>query len=146
VAGAAVAGAGPRLGLLGPAADGWSRSTVTATSAVLAPLVDPQALLGAALFGIAAAAMAVVLRPRHLAMALLGALLWAAGLEAGLRQVADGGLAGRPALILAAAVAVVIVEFRRRVPRPLPRMAPIPGVRVPIPNHAARPDTAIPGA
>jgi hypothetical protein len=146
VAGAAVAGAGPRLGLLGPAADGWSRSTVTATSAVLAPLVDPQALLGAALFGIAAAAMAVVLRPRHLAMALLGALLWAAGLEAGLRQVADGGLAGRPALILAAAVAVVIVEFRRRVPRPLPRMAPIPGVRVPIPSHAARPDTAIPGA
>jgi tRNA A-37 threonylcarbamoyl transferase component Bud32 len=145
LAGAAVTGAGPRLGLVDPAADGWSRSTATATSAALAPLSDPQALLGAALFALAAALMTIVLRPRHLAIALLAALLWSAGLEAGLRQLADGGLAGRPALILAAAVAVVIVEFRRRVPRPLPRMAPIPGVRVPIPNHPARPDTAISG-
>ena len=40
-----------------------------------------------------------------------------------------GGLAGRPLLIAAAALVAVIVEFRRRPPRPAGRPAPIPRAR-----------------
>lgn len=142
---AGAAGIGSRLGLVGAAPPGWTRSTASAASAVLGPLLDPQALLGAAVFGAAAALLGIVLRARHLALALLGALLWAAGLEAGLRVVTDGRLAGRPALLAAAAVAAAIVESRRRAPRPAGRPAPISGVRLPIPAHGARADAAIPG-
>ncbi|MGH2965262.1 MAG: protein kinase domain-containing protein [Solirubrobacterales bacterium] len=145
LAAAAAVKVGSRLGLVDAAPSGWSRSTATAASGVLAPLLDPQALLGAAVFGAAAALLGVVLRARHVALALLGALLWAGGLEAALRAFADGGLAGRPALVAAAAVAAVIVEFRRRAPRPEPRWAPIPGIRLPLPRHGGRPDTAISG-
>ncbi len=142
---AGAAGVGSRLGLTEPAAHGWSRSTATAAHQVLAPLVDPQALLGAAVFGVAAVLLGVVLRARHIAIAMLGALLWAAGLEAALRAAVDGRLAGRPALLAAAAVVAVIFEFRPRTPGPLGRRAPIPGVRVPIPGRPAPPDAAIPG-
>ncbi len=141
----AAAGVGSRLGLVDPAAHDWSRSTSTATHQVLAPLADPQALLGAGVFAVAAVLLGVVLRARHIAVALLGAVLWAAGLEAALRVVADGRLAGRPALLAAAAAVAVIVEFRPRAPRPLGRRAPVPGVRVPIPGHPGRPDAAVPG-
>jgi hypothetical protein len=145
VAGAMAVGVGSRLGLEEPAASGWSRSTATAADQVLGPLLDPQALLGAASFGLAALLIGVILRLRHVAVALLGAVLWAAGLEAALRVVGDGGLAGRPALLAAAAVVAVIVEFRLRAPGPMGRRAPIPGVRPPIPGHPSAPDAAIPG-
>jgi hypothetical protein len=145
LAAASAVNVGSRLGLVDAAPIGWSRATATAASGVLAPLLDPQALLGAAVFGAAAALLGIVLRARHIALALLGALLWAGGLEAALRAVADGKLAGRPALVAAAAVAAVIIEFRRRAPRPEPSWAPIPGVGLPIAGHGARPDTAIPG-
>ena len=92
----------------------WTRSTSAAAKALLGPLLAPEALLGAAIFGVAAAVLGVVLRAGHVAVALLGALLWAAGLEAALRLVADGALAGTPVLVAAAAVVVVILEFRRR--------------------------------
>ena len=48
------------------------------------------------MFAVAAALLGLVLRAGHVAVALLGALLWAAGLEAALRVVADGS-AGRKA-------------------------------------------------
>jgi eukaryotic-like serine/threonine-protein kinase len=143
VAAATAAGVGSRLGLAEPAARGWSRSTATATQQVLGPLADPQALLGAALFGIAAVLLGLVLRARHFAVALLGAVLWAAGLEAGLRAVVDGRLSGRPALLAAGAAVAVIIEFWLRSPRPQGRRVPIPGVGVPIPGQA--PDAAVPG-
>jgi hypothetical protein len=136
---------GSGLGLLSAAPPGWSRSTATATSAALVPLLDPQALLGAAVFGAAAALLGIVLRARHLAVVLLGALLWSGGLEASLRVVAEGRLAGSPGLIAAGAAAAVIVEFRRRAPRPPVRMAPIPDLRLPIQRHGPRANTAIPG-
>jgi hypothetical protein len=145
LAAAGAAHVGSRLGLVDAAGAGWSRSTSAAASDVLAPLLDPQALLGAAVFAAAAVLLGIVLRARHIALALLGALLWAGGLEAALGVVADGRLAGGPVLVAAAAVAAVILEFRRRVPRPHGGWAPIPGVRLQIPGHSARPDTAIPG-
>ena len=80
--------------------------------------LTPEALFGAVVFALAAVALGTVLRAGHVAVALLGVLLWSAGLEAALGLVADGGLSGRPLLIAAAALVAVILEFRRRPPRP----------------------------
>ncbi len=138
-------GVGSRLGLASAAPGGWTRSTASAASAVLAPLLDPQALLGAAVFALASALLGLVLRAPHIALALVGALVWSAGLEACLRVVADGSLSGRPALLALGAVAVVIADFRRRAPRPAPRMAPIPDLRLRYRSRAAGGDTVISG-
>jgi hypothetical protein len=124
--GAAALGLGSRASLIDDAPAGWTTSTGEAASALLAPLVAPEALLGAAIFGAAAAVFGLVLRSGHVALALLAALLWTAGLEAALRLIADGTLAGAPFLALAGAIVVVIAEFRRRAPRTGLRSAPIP--------------------
>jgi eukaryotic-like serine/threonine-protein kinase len=127
--GAATLGLGSRLGLIDKAPHGWTRSTSEAASALLSPLLTPEALFGAIVFALASVAFGAVLRAGHVAVALLGVLLWSAGLEAALRLVADGGLSGRPLLIAAAALVAVILEFRRRPPRPAGRSAPIPRAR-----------------
>src|SRR4051794_25109585 len=127
--GAATLGLGSRLGVLHKAPHGWSRSTSGAASALLLPLFTPEALAGAVVFALAAIALGAVLRAGHIALALLGVLLWSAGLEAALRLVAGGRLGGSALLAAAAATGVVIVEFRRRAPRPAPRPAPIPRAR-----------------
>ena len=57
--------------------------------------------MGAGVFALAAVLLGVALRAEHVAVAALGALLWAAGLEGALSLVADGGLAGRPVPIAA---------------------------------------------
>jgi hypothetical protein len=77
-------------------------------------------------FAAAAVLLGIVLRAGHLALALLGALIWSAGLEGALQVVAGGNLAGRPVLIAGAALAAVIVEFRRRSPALARPRAPIP--------------------
>ena len=145
VVAACAVGVGSRLGLASAAPEGWTHSTASATSAVLVPLLDPQALLGAAVFALAAALLGLILRASHITLALLGALVWSAGLEACLRGVADGTLSGRPALLAIGAVVVVVADFRRRAPHPAPRMAPIPDLRLPIRSRAAGADTAISG-
>jgi hypothetical protein len=130
---AATVGMGSGFGLIDPAPAGWSRSTAEAASGLLAPLLAPEALLGAAVFAFAAVALGVILRVGHVALALLGALLWAAGLEAGLQLVAEGGgLTDRPLLIAAAAVVAVILEFRHRPPEPADQAAPVPRTRAAI--------------
>ena len=94
--GAASIDAGSRFGLVDKAPHGWSRSTADAASALIWPLLTPEALLGALVFALAAAAFGVILRAGHVALALLGALLWSAGLEAGLQlgpTVAGSGTA-----------------------------------------------------
>ena len=50
----------------------------------------PQSLLGAGVFALAAVALGWVLALRHLALALLGAMIWAAGADAALALVGDG--------------------------------------------------------
>jgi len=124
--GAATLGLGSAGGLVDDPPHDWTRSTSAAAHALLGPLLAPEALLGAAIFGVAAATLGLVLRAGHVAIALLGALLWAAGLEAALRLVADGALAGAPLLVAAAALVVVIVEYRRRGTGPAGRSAPVP--------------------
>ena len=126
---AAAFGLGSTAGLVDDAPSGWMQSTGAAASGLLAPLVAPQALLGAAIFGAAAALLGVILRAGHIAVALLGALLWAGGLDAALRVVGDGGIAGVPVVAVAAAAIAVIVEFRQRWTRPAGRPAPIPSAR-----------------
>jgi hypothetical protein len=124
---ASALGVGSRFGLIQAAPDGWSRSTGDAASALVWPLLAPEVLLGGLVFAMAAVTLGVILRAGHVALALLGALLWSAGLEAGLRLVAGGGgLTDRPLLIAAAALVAVIVEFRRRPSQPPARQAPIP--------------------
>ncbi len=145
VVAACAVGVGSRLGLATAAPAGWSRSTATATSTVLAPLMDPQALLGLAVFALASVLLGLILKAPHIALALLGALVWSAGLEASLRVVADGSLSGRPALVAIGAVAVVIADSRGRVPRRAPRMAPIPELRLPFRSSGGGADTAISG-
>jgi tRNA A-37 threonylcarbamoyl transferase component Bud32 len=128
--GAATLGLGSRFGLIQTAPHGWSHSTSDAASALMSPLLTPEALLGGIVFALAAVVLGVILRAGHVALALLGVLLWSAGLEAGLQLVADGGgLTDRPLLIAAAALVAVIVEFRRRPPRPASHPAPIPRAR-----------------
>jgi eukaryotic-like serine/threonine-protein kinase len=124
--GAAAIGLGSRVGLIDPSPRDWTRSTGQAAKALLAPLLAPEALLGAVVFGTAAVLLGLILRAAHLALAVVGALLWAAALEAALRVVAGGRLSGAPLLIAAAAAIVVIVEHQRRPPQVAGRSAPIP--------------------
>jgi eukaryotic-like serine/threonine-protein kinase len=127
--GAATLGLGSTGGLIDDPPHDWTHSTSAAAKALLAPLFAPEALLGAAIFAVAAAAFGLVLRAGHLAVALLGALLWAAGTEGALRLVAGGTLAGTALLVAAAPVAVVILEFRRRGARTSGRAAPRPSAQ-----------------
>ena len=126
---------GSPLGLLRPPPDGWTRSTDDAARALFQPLLSHEALLGAAVFALAAVVLGMVLRAGHVALALLGALVWSAGLDAALRVVADGRLAGRPALIAVAALAAVLVRFRRSLPRLSERRAPMSGAPIGIQDH-----------
>jgi eukaryotic-like serine/threonine-protein kinase len=97
-------------------------------------LAEPAALLGMAAFAVAATSLGWALAARHAAIALLGSVLWAAGLAAALSQVGDGGLGEAPLVIAAGALAAVVAEFARRSPAPrfsgrdAPASAPVPGV------------------
>jgi eukaryotic-like serine/threonine-protein kinase len=124
--GAAAFGLGSAAGVAGDPPSDWTLSTAGAATGLLAPLVSPTALLGAAIFAAASVALGLILRAGHIAVALLGSVLWAAGLDAALRLVGDGDLAGVPVVAVAAAAIAVIIEFRRRARRPAARRAPIP--------------------
>src|SRR5690606_26799375 len=82
-------GIGSTLGLASPSASGWERSAPTAASEVLLPLAGARPLAGLAAFAIAAATLGWILGARHIALAALGALLWAAALVAALGALAD---------------------------------------------------------
>jgi hypothetical protein len=93
----------PHLGIHHPAGE-----------SVLVPLADPASLLGAAIFGLAAVAMGWILGARHVAMALLGAVLWAAALSGALELVGNGVLASRPPVLAIASIGAVVVVFAGR--------------------------------
>lgn len=74
-------------------------------------LFSPPSLLGAGAFGLASVALGWILAARHLALALLGAMIWAAGTEAALAVIGDGSLGERPAGVVIGAGLAVAIEF-----------------------------------
>ncbi len=112
--GALALGLGSSLGIADPAPDGWSTSAALAGEHVLGPLLSVESLLGAGVFALASVVLGWVLAVRHGALAVVAAMLWAAGVDAALAVVGNGSLGGKPAgAVLAAAVAVAI-EFGLR--------------------------------
>ena len=128
VAGALALAAGLAASLLGAA----GRTAFPAAACAVAALVawGPGSGVAAAALPLAALTFTPVLRAGHVAVALLLALLWAAGLDGLLRGLAGGGVAGPPQVVAAMAVLAVIVEFRGRQapaiapPAPRPRAGP----------------------
>jgi tRNA A-37 threonylcarbamoyl transferase component Bud32 len=108
--GALAIGVGPTLGFE-PAPHGWITDASIAADSILRPLVEPSSIAGAATFALAAVALGRLLELRHASLALLGAMLWAAAVNAALSVVADGSLANRPIGLVAAAAAAVALEF-----------------------------------
>lgn len=108
-------GAGTGFGIAPRAPHGWESSTSEAASAVLAPMLEPAAVLGAAAFALGAVTLGWILTARHISLAALGALVWAAGLVALGAMVADGSLGERPLLVALGAAAALAVEQARRV-------------------------------
>ena len=99
-------GFGDRFRIAPEAKAGWMQSGQDAGREVFAAFVDPSAIGGIALLGLAAVALGVVLRA-HPAVALVGTILWAATLAAGLAYVGDGAQsAGAAIAILIVALAV----------------------------------------
>lgn len=100
----------PRSSIAPGAPDGWTGDTSVAAAAVLEPLLEPRALAGAVLLAAAAVALGWILARAHLALALVGTLLWAACVDAALLALAEP-LGGRPLGVALAAGAAVAVEF-----------------------------------
>jgi hypothetical protein len=74
-------------------------------------LLAPESLLACVTFAAASMALAWILSARHASVALLGAMVWAAGVEAALGVAVGGALGGSPVVIVGAAAAAVAVEF-----------------------------------
>ncbi len=121
-------GVGSPLGIAGRAPAGWERSAPSAASAVLAPLVDPVALLGIVICAVAALTLGWLLRA-SLPIALLGGAIWAAVLETSFSKLGNGGLGQHPALALAAVGAALIYEWQARELAPSSTPAPLASAR-----------------
>ena len=92
--------------LLGPetaAPEGWGESVAAAIGDVIVPLFDPNLLVVAAIWALAAAVLPLLVRGRGTVLDLIGALIWAAGLISAHRLVA--GPDAEPAGLLLAAIA-----------------------------------------
>jgi eukaryotic-like serine/threonine-protein kinase len=100
---------------------GWFAYAFT----LLWPVADLDLLLGAAAFGLGALVLGWIVRAPHVALALLGALLWAGALTAALRLIAGGSL-GEPLVISLSALAAVAIGLRGRTERQGPRTLPGP--------------------
>lgn len=107
-------GLGPDLGLGPQAPRGWAADAGVAAESILKPMTGLESLLGALVFASAAVAMGRLLSVRHASIALLAAMLWAAGVHGALALVGDGSLASRPVGVVAAALLAVAIEFGLR--------------------------------
>ena len=107
-------GAGPDLGIAASAPAGWSADPALAADSILAPMLTLDSLLGAAVFAVAAVSLGQILALRHAAVALLGAMVWAAAVDAALSLVGDGDLGGHPVGVVLAAGLAVGAEFALR--------------------------------
>jgi hypothetical protein len=85
-----------------------------AAGVVPALIGGPEALAGSAAFAAAAATFAPILRLRHVALGLLGALLWSAAVAGALRVAAHSDPAAQPLGVLAVALVAVIWDHAAR--------------------------------
>jgi hypothetical protein len=103
--------------LFGPSLDpaaGWQRSVGATLTEVLLPLAtSPEFLLGAAIWSLGALALGALVRGHSMALDLLGALLWAAGLVVALR-LDSGASTPSPAALAIAVLAVVAATLAWR--------------------------------
>ena len=109
-------GFGPDLGLGPEAPRGWADDAGLAAESILEPMIALDSLIGALVFAVAAVALGRLLAVAHASIALLLAMLWAAGVHGALALVGDGSLAENPVGVVVAALFAVAVEFgpRRR--------------------------------
>lgn len=114
ITGSLAFGIGPDLGIGEPAEAGWTTDPGLAASAILAPLGGLESLLGMGIFALGAVALGWALSARHASIALLGAMLWAAAIDAGLASVGDGSLGDNQLGVVAGAAIAVAIEFRLR--------------------------------
>lgn len=113
LAAAVALGTGPRLGLAPRAPAEWGSDPLTAARDVLAPLAGLEPLAGMALLAAAAAALGLVLRA-HPALALVGAMVWAALVGYGLTTIGNGAQGRAASLaVLTAGLAVGFEAWRR---------------------------------
>ncbi len=82
-------GLGDNLGIREQAPAAWRDSASTALTDVLGVFAEPSALIGLAVLAAAAVLLGMVMNT-HPAFALVGTIIWAAGLAAGLAAVGDG--------------------------------------------------------
>ena len=113
LAGAVGLDAGSRLGIAPPAPDGWENSAQAALDDVVAPLVEPTALLGIGVLAAATVLLGLLLRA-HPALALIGAMIWSAALAAGLEAVGNGAQGRNASIVVGAAALAVAIEAARR--------------------------------
>ena len=116
------------LGEVGSAPATWDRS-LAGGAELIASLIAPQLLLGAAVWTTAALAFAVMVRGRLLALDALGALVWSAGVVAAHRALGEGTAGPTPpgGLLLAAALGLALFAALRRGSIPRARRAsPVP--------------------
>ena len=122
-------GFGDRLRISPKADEGWTGSASEASSEVLGAFTNPSALLGLGVLGAAAVILGLVLR-LHPALALVGTIMWAGALAAGLAYVGDGSQSASAAIaIVIVAVAVAAragasAQANRGRPRSLPSAQP----------------------
>jgi hypothetical protein len=123
LAGALAVDAGARLGIAAPAAGDWDTSASTALNDVVAPMIEPAALLGVAVLAAATVVLGFLLRA-HPALALIAAMIWSAGLAVALEAVGNGAQGRNATVVVAAAGVAVAIEAARRQrdahPRPQP--------------------------
>lgn len=98
----------------------WTESAQAAYHQILVPMASLHSLGAAVAFGLAAWAMGPILRTRHVALAAVWAVLWAAALTAAVR-VAEPAVARSPLIPLAAAFAAIWIVQRSPAREPLRR-------------------------
>ena len=118
-------GFGDRLKIAPQAEAGWASSAPDAVSEVLAAFTDPSALGGIVICAVAAVILGMILRA-HPALALVGTVIWAAALAAGLGYVGDEAQSASAAIaivVVALAVAARAAVNRREEPARPPALA-----------------------
>lgn len=112
---------GDRL-LAGPAAGvaplpGWERSVPEAARHALGPVLTSGTLAVAAVWGLAAAVLPMLVRGRSPALDAVAATAWAAGLAAATQAIAEAAGAGPPRGLVAGAVVSALVAVGARAAR-----------------------------